>query len=100
MVEIPRKPVKIDIAWNDPDEPPEDHDPAIDGEWKSTGSWSITVEGHGEIITDTQWSNDDGFLTLVEAVGAAEKWALDRRLEITTFGVQMRALDSPLRGHG
>jgi hypothetical protein len=100
MAEVPRPPVDITIEWNDPDEPDADWDEAEDGPWTSTGSWSIAVVGHGEVLRTTEWSNDDGFPTLADAVTAAEKWATDRRLDIRLFGVTMRAVDSNLRGEG
>lgn len=100
MAEVPRKPLDITIEWHDPDEPPDWWDADDDGPWTSTGSWSINVEGIGQVLSDTTYSNDDGFPTLADAVTAAEKWATDRRLDIKLFGVTLRAVDPNLRGEG
>ncbi len=100
MVEVPHRALDISVDWMEPDSEPNDWDEIEDGKWTSTGSWSITVEGYGEVLRDTQYSNDSGFKTLGEAVTAAEKWATDRRMEITTFGVTIRACGIPLTGNG
>lgn len=100
MAEIPAPAKSIQIDWCTPDEEPDWWDADEDGPWTSTGSWSITVEGIGEILTDTTYSNDGGFKTIGEAVTAAEKWATDRRMEIRTFGVSLRASSQSLQGDG
>lgn len=94
MAEVPAKPLTISIEWIDP------YDPVDDDDEPYEGSWSIVVQGRGEILRDTQYDSGDGFETLGEAVTAAEKWATDRRLDIKTFGVTLRAQALPLRGDG
>lgn len=101
MAEVPSKPIDISIDWNEPDEEPDWWaEDTPDEPWTSTGSWSIHVAGIGEVLTDTQYSNDGGFKSLADAVTAAEKWATDRRLDIRLFGVTLRACAQPLKGEG
>lgn len=98
MVQVPGEALTINVDWREPDERPSWW--PDDEDWTSTGSWAISVDGIGEVLTDTQYSNDGGFADLGEAVTAAAKWATDRRMEITTFGVTLRACPQPLRGEG
>lgn len=102
VAEVPDRTREVHIDWNNPDDEPDWWADDYPGKpWISTGSWSVTLEGHGEILRTTEYSNDDGFPTAAEAVAAVEKWAIDRGLEITTFGIRMRTHDAkPLRGAG